>query len=526
MLNRERGATAITLAAAMVLLIGMAAIAIDISAGFNERNQDQSAADNAVMSGAIEVSEFAPSSDVTTEALLIARSNLDTEFGDPTNPADPEWVELWRSCTDPDKDASFFPMAEPISWSGVVTATPSTGTLDCVSRSASQLRVRIPDQAVATSFSQVVGVSSLQTSAVAVALIGPDAASAPIVPYGIAGGFGSGEACFGSAPTGTSFPPCNGASSGAFGTLLSEFFGDFYGTVDCGNPGAIEIATATAIGIDHFIEIWPNTAGITAGDPHPGDGTVLALSDTNRDACDAVGGAAVPVDGPPLNTVRVDTGFPSSAMEDGLVSNLTFQGQPSRLQQKTNLKRPIVAVRAGVNETIWDLDNKGPWEYLVGGSGIPECNPGGPYNSLPLFDADPLVDTKVSRFDKCLKDYALAGTTVDLFDLTLEESPRLVWAPEYWYDLSTTGLSWQPVQTYRVAFIGGTFYNCNAGGCDITHYPDTTEMTELCDTSGGGCQQLTLDQFSAWVLPTEAVPDEILNKFPGGITPGEIVLFE
>lgn len=521
MIHGERGATAVVVAASMIVLLGMAAIAIDLGAGFNERNQDQTAGDNSAMAGALEVTFQGTSSDVATEALTVARANLDTAFGVPADPNDSSWVELWRSCSDPAKSVAFQPVDEPIGWTGVVTTTPSTGTIDCISRAPSFLRVRIPDQVVDTTFGRVIGTDQINTSAVSIARIAPAPNTAPLVPYGISGGFGNGEACFGTAPSGTAFEPCNGSSSGSFGTLLSEFFGDFYGSVDCKNPGADEISTGTAIGVDHFIEEWSNPGGaVTAGSAHPGDGTVLALTDTNRDACNDVGGVAVGVDGPSVNTVRVDTGFPSAAMENGLVSNMTFYGQPSRLQQGSGNKQIIVARRAGANETLWNIDDEGPWDHLTDAVSSPvECRSSS-YVGLPTVDPDPLISTKVSLFADCLAAYS---GPADIFDATsLATSPRLVWAPQYWYDVSTTGTSWQPVQTYRMSFIGGTFYNCSGSACDIVHYPDADPATnppELCDASGGGCQQLSLDQFSAWVLPDEAVPDVIRNTFPGGASP-------
>lgn len=520
-MRAERGASAVIIAAATLVLFGMAAIAIDLGAGFNERNQDQTAGDNSAMAGALEVTFSGLPSDVATETLAVAQANLDTVFGG-GGPNDAAWVELWRSCSDTTKPASFQPIAEPTAWAGVITATPSTGTLDCISRAPSFLRVRIPNQTVDTSFGRILGASSINTNAVSVARIAPAPNSSPLVPYGIAGGFANGEACFGTAPSGSAFPPCNGSSSGTFGTLLSEFFGDFYGTVDCGNPGATEIATATAIGVDHFIELWPNGVGLP-GAPHPGDVAVLALAGTNRDACDNVGGSAQGVDGANVNTVRVDTGYPSAAMESGLVSNNTFFGSPSRLQQGTNAKRTVVARRQGINETLWDLDNRGPWEYLNNISTLSECRQTS-YTGLATVDPDPLVVTKASLFEQCLQNYTGSD---DLFTVDLVDSPRLVVAPQYWFDLPSTGLSWEPVDQYRFSFVAGTFYNCNAGGCAVVHYPDGDFTTDLCDPSGpSNCTLLSLDQFSAWVLPEEMIPDEILNTFPGGSSPFAPELFE
>ena len=53
--GRERGASALLVALSMLMLLGFAALAVDIGAGFNERRQDQNAADAAVLGGALEV---------------------------------------------------------------------------------------------------------------------------------------------------------------------------------------------------------------------------------------------------------------------------------------------------------------------------------------------------------------------------------------------------------------------------------------------------------------------------------------
>ena len=511
--ERQEGATALIVAFALLLLMGIAAVAVDIGAGFNGRRQDQTAADMAVMSGALEASFLTSSNQqVATQVVNYAEINVDNTYGLS------DWQTLWRGCSDGGRTVQFVPLPDP--WTGV-------GTIDCISRSSSFLRVRVPDQLVNTTFGRVLGFSNLTTSAAAVAIISFGQNNPPIVPYGISGAAGSGELCFGSAPSGTAFPPCTGPSSGTFGTLLSEFFGDFYGSVDCGNPGATEIATATALGIDHFVGTWPNAGGsVSSGDPHPGDNAVLALPDTNRDSCTNSGGAAVATDGVPMNTMRVDSGFPSNAMESGLVSNGSFFGEDSRLQQSglhpggvssvTNTKRTVVAQRTGASETLWELDNHGPWDYLNSSAGG-ACSPSN-------FNSGMTEVQKAAQFNACIAGY-VGGV---IFDPLIAQSPRFAWAPQYWYDIPTTGLSWEPIQTYRMVFIAGLSFNCDAAStaCDVLFYPDADQTTELCDDPGNGnCQQLSLDQFSAWVLPDGAIPEEVKNSFPGGSTPFEPALF-
>jgi hypothetical protein len=134
---------------------------------------------------------------------------------------------------------------------------------------------------------------------------------------------------------------------------------------------------------------------------------------------------------------------------------------------------------------------------------------------------------KAARFNTCLADYVSSGSTAVLFNEMVAESPRFAWAPQYWYDLPTTGLSWEPIMDFRMVFIAGIYFNCNSTSCGIVFYPDKDFTTELCDPGGpGGCSQFSnISQFSAWVLPDGMIPDSVKNSFPGGTTPFSPELF-
>lgn len=497
----ERGATALFVAAALTVLLGMAAVAIDVGAGFNERRQSQTAADMGVMAGALEVSLLGSKDDMVDQVLAHVRGNLRTTY------SDAEWQSLWQGCTDSGRTASFVPQPDP--WT-------AGGTLDCISMNASFLRVRVPDQIVETTFGRVLGVTELQTHAVAVALLGGGGKYRGLLPFGVAGGLDSGEICLGQSPSGTAYAPCDGPSSGTFGTILSEFFGHFYdaGQGICGNPGNTEIEWGVALGGDHLIYPWADGTG-APGAPHPGDATVLGHPTTYRDECDAVGGEAVAVDDVPVNTVLVDTGFSNSnAIQAGLFSENSYLGELSRLQQGSNPKRPVVERRTGSSEVIWHLDNVGPWEYLLNGAASvdPTCDPATYPASMTEYE-------KADRFELCLAAHGPADGVI--FDDAIAQSPRFAWSPQYWYDLPTTGLSWEPVHQYRMIFVGGGWFNCNASGtCDVIFYPDSDHTSELCDPGGGSnCQAMSLNQLSGWLLPDTALSDEVRNSFPGGQTP-------
>jgi hypothetical protein len=134
---------------------------------------------------------------------------------------------------------------------------------------------------------------------------------------------------------------------------------------------------------------------------------------------------------------------------------------------------------------------------------------------------------KAARFGACIADYVSSGSNEIIFDELVAESPRFVWAPQYWYALPTTGLSWEPIMDFRMVFVAGIYFNCNATSCGIVFYPDKDHTTELCETGGpGGCKvQNNISQFSAWVLPDGMIPDSVKNSFPGGTTPFAPELF-
>lgn len=514
----DRGATAIFVAISMLLIMGMAALAIDlVGAGFNERRQDQSAADTGVMAGATGYPLGENNDQIVTKALEFVRANLDTIY------AEADWRAIWRSCTDPERinfdvgtsrPVTFQPMQEPVAWGG-------GGTLDCISTGSSYLRVRVPTQVLDTAFGTVIGFDTISTQADAVARIEPASEFAGILPFGIPGGTGASETCLKTSGSGLALPPCLGPNGGGFGEINSEFFGDFFGTPNCGTAGAPELAQNTAIGVDHFIAIWPATdaaaEGVTVGSPHPGDGPVGNYQNVGFDQCRIVGGAVVPQTPGhnfPPNAIRVGTGFSPAPIEDGLISNLTFLGQNSRLQQGPNPTRDIVKRKAAGTETIYPLDNKGPWAYLTGTGACDSAS----------YTAAMATTAKNLLFQTCLTSYG--ASTTDIFDASIADSPRFAWAPEYWHAVSTTGTSYQPVLSYRMVFVGGIFFNCDASSCAQTFYPDEDFTTPICDPGGGGnCKVLNLGQLSAWLLPDEAVPDSVRDSFPGGNIPFKPTLF-
>ncbi|NND02183.1 MAG: hypothetical protein HKN91_05300, partial [Acidimicrobiia bacterium] len=94
----ESGASAVVVAAVMVLLMAMAAMAIDLGAGFTERRQNQTSADVGVLAGAIDALDLGECGAAAAtvddggcnEVLTFIQQNLTSSF---TNA---EWVDIWR----------------------------------------------------------------------------------------------------------------------------------------------------------------------------------------------------------------------------------------------------------------------------------------------------------------------------------------------------------------------------------------------------------------------------------------------
>jgi hypothetical protein len=519
--NDDRGAAAITIALLMVLFMGIAAIAIDLGLGFNERRVDQTAGDTGVMAGAVGFLLAESPQAVTAEVLNYARDNLPSEY------TDGEWEQMWRDCQDPDRIAfdvgtgtpvTFQPMPVPAAW--------GSGTLDCVSSGSSYLRVRVPDQITDTTFARVIGVQEITTSAAAVARIQPGTPHGAIIPFGIPFGTPAGEMCLKSSGSGNAYEPCEGPDAGGFGTINSPFFGDFLDSSPlCGNPGHPEQAQNIALGLDHFVSQWsPADAaaqGVTPGSGHPGPGLASYLN-INYDSCRIQDGAVVPRQSGhsfPPNTVNVDTGYSPSSVEEGLITG-TLLGEPALLRQGTNPKRTIES-----QSNTYSVDNRGLWTYLTGNLGD-ECDPS-TYSGLPTFDEDPEADSKVKRIHTCLfSTYPSYGSSPVIFSASIANSPRFAWAPEFWMELGT-GNHWQPVYQFRMIYIGGMNFNCSTTECGAIFYPDQDDDEPICDPAGPtSCKNLNLHQVTGWLLPSSAVPDEVTQNFPGGAPPFEPTLFK
>jgi hypothetical protein len=150
--SNERGVSIVLVAGSLLLLFGIAAIAIDYSAALNERRQDVGAADTAALGGILEGAlsgSVSAIQDAVDEAKSIAATNNDKTITD----AD------WAACTDP----------EPLPIPSNLPVLGVTGSSPCISfdENFTTMRVLLPDQETDTSFGGLLGVDSIATTAAA-----------------------------------------------------------------------------------------------------------------------------------------------------------------------------------------------------------------------------------------------------------------------------------------------------------------------------------------------------------------------
>ena len=213
--RNERGATAVVIALCLVLLMGMAAFAVDISAGKSERRLDQNGADSSVLAGALEYALGGSAQQIVDEVKAYVDTNVRTVSGSD-----------WNACT----DAAALPILSS-SIPGVIGGTP------CISfrfdPDDQLLRVRLPNQSTPTSFGRVIGFNNLTTFAAAEARIFETSNGA--YPTGVLNGVGPGaEICI---KTGTSGgrDSCGASTTGDFGNFNPYFYTELGGGSLCTN---------------------------------------------------------------------------------------------------------------------------------------------------------------------------------------------------------------------------------------------------------------------------------------------------
>jgi hypothetical protein len=492
-LKDDRGASAMVLAMTIFVLIGFAAIAVDLALGFNQRRQDQTAADIGVMAGAV---DSLASNDVIRDQILdFTRRNVIATY------SSADWQARWEACADPERldlNASgfnFVPVAAPAGW--------SVGTLDCISVDGGGfVRVNLPELEFSTTFGKIMGIDELQTSADAIARIASRGGGG-ILPFGLLAGAADGtHVCLRDSSGGLAEEPCDGPDAGNFGAIESPHYGtqpDGPAQNCTGSPKKDLLAVNIARGIDH--RVVRDLDGST--------------SNENRDTCNVMDAGNAP------DTLNTFTGL-SNGLVEGLATGPVPGGYTPRLQQGTNPKRNIF----GSN-----LDDKPLWEYIdpavLSTSGFdvpPQCERSTFDNSVhPDFDwdGDGTMDRPESweHLSDCLQVYVNgqaghpAAYTAQLLLPALADSPRLAYVPQFHENSWGSGNEWLHVMTFKASWLQATWWKKNASTPPAVFHPG-----EDGSFSGGG--NWSLIQLSGIIIPDSALPVELQGAGVfGGVNP-------
>lgn len=480
----ERGASAILIALCMVLFLGMAAFAIDLGFGFNERRNDVTAADMGVMAGA--VSSLGTNAQVRDQILSFARQNLPTAY------SNAQWRTLWEGCTDPELATlnatgfGFIPLAPPAGW--------TVGSPWCISIDpAGFVRVRLPNQVINTVFGRAIGTGQFAANADAIARWNSRGGGG-ILPFALVSTAADGShVCLRDSSGGLAEEPCDGPDAGNFGALESPLYGNVaLGTTqNCtGSPKKDLLSINIAIGLDH--RIVPDANGL--------------VSDEKLDTCPVIAGGETP------DTLNTFQGLSLGAQE-GLATGPVPGGYTPRLQQGTNPKRNVFGS---------SLDDRPLWYYLDGALTAPtipaSCVKATFNNALPDLDwsvpADGVLDKAESwqHISKCLLDHVAMGAGAPIMFLeTIGDSPRFSYVPQFWESTLPLGNGYLHVLRFKSTWLQATWWKRNATDIRVFH-PGEGGPSDF--TTGGNWD---LIQISGMVLPDRALPIPLRGTpGPGG----------
>jgi hypothetical protein len=439
----ERGAVLVMFTIVLTVLVAFSALAIDLGYAREKKRQVQNAADAAALAAA-QTLPNASSADSTAQS--VTGQNLDGVT----------WN--WSTCTDSQ-------------------ALVNNAGHACISfdTSYTQVRVRVPTITMPTFFARAIGFNSLTTHAAAVAGIGV-AGFGTIMPFSMFTGGTGDERCLKSGSS-NNFPtaPCNGPTTGNFGTLDVNQYGNSAIPTQrrCQGNGqsSVRLENNIAIGVDHQITVFNGTTVTDDGCP------------------------------PGPNTIDVLTGNVPNEFDLGILhgSSGTFDdGQPARLRRGSNQKATVGAV---------SVDNKPLWEFIdPSATGIPPTCQRSGFNGLNQDQAH-------QRLTACFNDYRTGGYTsvlfgansgtdkpLDLYDI--QQSPRFAYVPTFAGSQPPNGASSSLAVTgFQPVFLQTLFGGCNGSGtCTINFDPGPWNTTP----QGGA--STNAEAVTAWVIPPTMLP--------------------
>jgi len=414
----ESGAVLVFTVIALVVMLGCAALVVDLGVAYGHRRSMQGAADAAAL-GAAQDLAGADTTSAVSSATTYGNENL------------PQRTILWNACAGDTLPGGF---------------RVADAAHNCVSFDGSfeRVRVRVPRQSFPSLFGGIFGNKGLSTTTVAIAGVRVAGNGGRLLPFAMGGSFGSGDYCLDSGGQGNSVAPCDGPTTGNFGVL------DF---ADCASNRSLE--DNIAAGADHVYTTNPS-------------GTVADVPDD----------CARP--GP--NTVSTEPGNNAGPETSGLLSGSAFaDGGPARLQRvpkDCSAFAPAWETVAASCGTVGAIDNRPLWEFIPETTlpGIPDSCQRATFDAaLAALAAAPVDLQRLGMHDAlltCVHDYVASGSTAPVFTamtggvvdhglslFDLQESPRFVYVPQMIEIAAGSGRTTYRVRAFRAAFLQRTGAN-------------------------------------------------------------------
>jgi Flp pilus assembly protein TadG len=515
--RHEDGAVLIITALMLVVLLGFVGLTVDLGTLYVERRHAQTAVDVASLSG----SQFGRDLG-GTEAMQAINAEVQRMMAENLGVTATDWA----LCADSDAFSTTAPAGTHPDTGDAAVATP------CVSftQNLKEIRVRVPDRTIATSFIQVLGISSMSTSAYAVVQYSEESSS-DIFPFGVP--TASSNATLGCpSDYANSIPSCDGPYKGNFNRLFITQWGnddpDFLTSTECNNASPL-FDVNLAIGADHSLG---STSGLVDEDLCGTEGNVQARP----------------------SIVRQDTGASQSQMVGGLIQGVQQNSQtyPGRLTAT-----PYATDSLTVGGTSYDLDDKPLWKFIGSGLGnVPaSCRAStfdnttdfdptdGHPNNQHDWDSDVYADIGVAEPDleldgiaednesfkhmwRCLREYNAGSGFAPLFTADgdgildahydLQRSPRWGWSPVGTFGSGSSQFS---ITHFKPIFIQKLVAQCNANVCDWIW--DVGEGLPSSVLSPAKIQSLVSFQ-----LPDGTLPAAVIDAGPDGTLTGEYTLIE
>lgn len=505
----ERGATAILVAASLLLLMGFAAIAVDAGVAYSERRQQASGADV----GALAALQFAKTT-LGTPAVCTGLSGKDLsacrgavealDVIEGTVPGRYTPTD-WTACDDTTESANRG-YTQKSTVSKCIWFTPN------LQRS----RVVLPGTDVDTSFSAPLGFGSIGVGAFAEAGLEMDIVGG-VLPFAIGpSGSGANQACFTAGDTSNDkldIEPCASGTEGNYGKLNLRLYGnETYGTPTiCSGGNAERMRTNLTAGSDHPLEPASKSPGIVN-------------DDTN---CNNITN--------PVDEVETWTGNAQGAISDGLIYGSVDPTLEGRLLCKGSLSTntsnedyPLGTYESSRCATINShhpeaYDHSPLWDYVA--SGAPgtapggECAPGQTTNRQGMEGC--IAWWKVNAPAKWLSPGVINPSWEPLFSSSILESPRFAGIPILDSDPGG-GFSAYRITEFIPVYLQTTYLGCNGNTCSIVHSPGETSPGACpatitandwsCGWPGSGNK--IFEALSAFILDLEMLPSDIADKFP------------